>query len=53
MKTPCGNATEGMDNSFYWFEQDAVIELLSNLGHSDEKVMIAIAKLLERRNDAD
>lgn len=44
---------EGIDNSFYWFNQDAVIELLSNLGPSDEKVMIAVAKLLEKRNNID
>ena len=44
---------EGIDNSFYWFERNAVIELLSNLGHSDEMIMIAVAKLLKRRNDID
>ena len=42
---------EGLESSFYWFEQSAVIDLLKKLGHSDEKVLAAVSALLERRND--
>ena len=42
---------EGLDHAFCWFEKDAVIELLSKLGHSDEDIQIAISDLLARRND--
>ncbi|MDO3383142.1 HNH endonuclease [Gilvimarinus algae] len=42
---------EGLDSAFYWFEPDAVIDLLSKLGHSDEKVVLAINDLLTRRNE--
>ncbi|MBW4618199.1 MAG: hypothetical protein KME17_02280 [Cyanosarcina radialis HA8281-LM2] len=41
----------GLDRAFYWFEADAVIELLSGLGHSDEKIYLAILELLKRRNE--
>jgi 5-methylcytosine-specific restriction endonuclease McrA len=42
---------KGLDDSFYWFEDDAVIDLLSKLGRSDEKIYMAIGELLKRRND--
>jgi hypothetical protein len=42
---------EDLDHAFYWFEKDAVIELLSKLGHSDEDIRLAISDLLARRND--
>lgn len=51
--TQMENLKIGFDKSFYWFEQDAVIELLSNLGSSDDKVLIAAKELLKRRNDTN
>jgi len=40
-----------LDNAFYWFEEDAVIELLGNLNHRDDKVKEQVAKLLNHRNE--
>ena len=42
---------EGLAHAFYWFESDAVIELLSKLGHSDEIIILAINDFLKRRNE--
>ncbi len=44
---------EGLDSACYWFEDDAVIELLSKLGHSDEKIYMAVGEFLKRRNDTE
>lgn len=44
---------EGLDTAFYWFEPNAVIELLSKLRHSDENVHLAVVDLLKRRNETE
>lgn len=44
---------EGLNTAFYWFESDAVVELLSKLGHSDEEIYMAVADLLKKRNDTE
>jgi len=49
--TQMGSLKESLDGAFYWFESNAVIELLSKLGHSDEKVYLAVDDLLKRRNE--
>ena len=41
---------EGLDGSFYWFKADAVIRLLSKIGHSDEDIIAAVHELMENRN---
>lgn len=51
--TQIDSLRSGLDRAFYWFDSDAVIELLSDLGHSDEKIHLAITKLLKRRNKID
>lgn len=43
----------GIDNSFYWFEPNAVLDFLSKLGHSDEKVLAAVIELTAKRNDTN
>lgn len=43
----------GLDNAFYWFEQEAVLSLLSNLRHSDEKINAAVLDFLKKRNETD
>lgn len=40
---------DGLDGAFYWFEQNAVLEFLSKLGSSDEKVLAAVTELMKRR----
>jgi hypothetical protein len=49
--TQIDSLMHGLDHAFYWFEPDAVIELLSGLGHSDEKIHLAILNFLKRRNE--
>ncbi|MUK28461.1 hypothetical protein [Aliivibrio fischeri] len=41
---------ENLDHAFYWFEEDAVIELLGQLGHCDNQIESHIPKLLLQRN---
>ncbi len=36
---------EGLAHSFYWFGEDAVITLLSKLGHSDEAIRESVTEL--------
>ena len=43
----------GLSTSFYWFEKDAVINFLSKLENSDEKVIAAIIELMNNRNETD
>jgi hypothetical protein len=43
----------GLDNAFYWFDQDAVLSFLSRLGHSDEKIGAEVVSLLQKRNEMD
>ncbi|ELB2105584.1 hypothetical protein ACGRPC_18730 [Vibrio diabolicus] len=42
---------ENLDNAFYWFEEDAVIEFLGMLRHDDNKVREEVLKLLSRRKE--
>jgi hypothetical protein len=44
---------EGLDTAFYWFEPNAVIELLSKLQRSDENVYLAVFDILKRRNETE
>lgn len=38
-----------LDSSFYWFQENSVIEFLSKIRHSDEGVKKAISELLKNR----
>lgn len=40
-----------LNHAFYWFSEDAVIEFISKLGHSDEEILKAVSVLLNNRND--
>ena len=42
-----------LNHAFYWFNEDAVIEFISKLGHSDEEILKAVSVLLNNRNDTD
>ena len=40
-----------LDSAFYWFQEDAVLELLENLGHCDSKIQEHVAELLKHRKE--
>lgn len=52
-QTQMDTLRNGLNNAFYWFKRDALLEFIGKLGYSNEKLLGAVNILLTGRRDPD